>query len=40
MQTVLGTLDVTFDKKGVVVAHEGELIKIADKAEIRKQLNF
>lgn len=29
----LGTLDVTFDKKGVVVEHEGELIKIADKAD-------
>ena len=29
----LGTLDVEFDKNGVVVGHEGELIKIADKAE-------
>lgn len=29
----LGTLDVQFDENGVVVAHEGELIKIDDKAE-------
>ena len=29
----LGTLDVEFDKKGVVVRHNGQLIKIADKAE-------
>lgn len=29
----LGTLDVEFDKKGVVVRHDGKLIKIADKVE-------
>ncbi|WP_313893759.1 5'-nucleotidase C-terminal domain-containing protein [Psychrobacillus sp.] len=29
----LGTLDVEFDKKGVVVGHSGKLIKTADKAE-------
>lgn len=29
----LGTLDVLFDEKGVVVYHAGELIKVADKAE-------
>lgn len=29
----LGTLDVEFDRNGVVVAHKGELIKVADKAE-------
>ncbi|CAM3131303.1 5'-nucleotidase C-terminal domain-containing protein [Filibacter tadaridae] len=29
----LGTLDVTFNKKGVVTAHNGKLIKIADKVE-------
>nr|WP_256371002.1 5'-nucleotidase C-terminal domain-containing protein [Psychrobacillus sp. OK028] len=29
----LGTLDVTFDKDGVIVEHAGKLIKIADKAE-------
>lgn len=29
----LGTLDVDFDEKGVVVGHTGELIKIVDKAE-------
>lgn len=29
----LGTLDVTFDKNGIVTAHEGKLIKIADKIE-------
>ncbi|MFJ7977703.1 bifunctional metallophosphatase/5'-nucleotidase [Peribacillus sp. NPDC096379] len=29
----LGTLDVEFDKNGVVVGHAGELIKTADKAE-------
>jgi 5'-nucleotidase / UDP-sugar diphosphatase len=28
----LGTLDVSFNKKGKVIAHDGELIKIADKA--------
>ena len=28
----LGTLDVEFDRNGVVVKHEGQLIKIADKA--------
>ncbi|TQR18335.1 bifunctional metallophosphatase/5'-nucleotidase [Psychrobacillus soli] len=29
----LGTLDVEFDKKGVVVKHDGKLIKTADKVE-------
>lgn len=29
----LGTLEVEFDKRGVVVRHEGQLIKIADKVE-------
>ncbi len=29
----LGTLDVEFDKRGVVVRHDGKLIKIADKVE-------
>ena len=29
----LGTLDVEFDKNGVVIAHAGKLIKTADKAE-------
>lgn len=29
----LGTLDVTFDEKGVVAKHKGELIKVADLAE-------
>jgi len=29
----LGTLDVTFDKNGVVTAHEGKLIEIAKKAD-------
>ena len=29
----LGTLDVEFDNKGVVVRHDGKLIKIADKVE-------
>ena len=29
----LGTLDVEFDQKGVVVKHAGELIRIADKVE-------
>lgn len=29
----LGTLDVTFDKNGIITAHEGKLIKIADKVE-------
>ncbi|MEK4228386.1 5'-nucleotidase C-terminal domain-containing protein [Solibacillus sp. FSL H8-0538] len=29
----LGTLDVEFNKKGVVVKHEGQLIKIADKVD-------
>ncbi|MFF2753468.1 5'-nucleotidase C-terminal domain-containing protein [Psychrobacillus sp. NPDC058041] len=29
----LGTLDVEFDKNGVVVGHSGKLIKTADKAE-------
>ncbi|WP_419961109.1 S-layer homology domain-containing protein [Psychrobacillus sp. BM2] len=29
----LGTLDVTFDKNGVIVGHAGKLIKVADKAE-------
>ncbi|WP_399629251.1 S-layer homology domain-containing protein [Sporosarcina sp. SG10008] len=29
----LGTLDVEFDKNGVVVGHAGKLIKTADKAE-------
>lgn len=29
----LGTLDVLFDENGVVVYHDGELIKVADKAE-------
>lgn len=28
----LGTLDVTFDEKGIVVKHEGKLLKIADYA--------
>ncbi|QUG40573.1 S-layer homology domain-containing protein [Psychrobacillus sp. INOP01] len=28
----LGTLDVTFDKNGVIVGHAGKLIKVADKA--------
>lgn len=29
----LGTLDVAFDKNGVVIEHNGELIKIGDKAD-------
>lgn len=29
----LGTLDVTFDKKGVVIEHNGALVKVADYAE-------
>ena len=29
----LGTLDVAFDEKGVVVKHKGQLIKVADFAE-------
>ena len=29
----LGTLDVLFDENGVLVYHDGELIKVADKAE-------
>lgn len=29
----LGTLDVTFDKKGIIVGHAGKLIKIADKVD-------
>lgn len=29
----LGTLDVTFDKNGVIVGHSGKLVKIADKKE-------
>jgi 5'-nucleotidase / UDP-sugar diphosphatase len=29
----LGTLDVEFDNKGVIVRHDGKLIKIADKVE-------
>lgn len=29
----LGTLDVTFNNDGVVIAHEGKLIKIAEKVE-------
>ena len=29
----LGTLDITFNKKGVVVAHEGKLINVAGKKE-------
>lgn len=34
----LGTLDVTFDDEGVVVAHEGELLEVAKFADSEKAL--
>ncbi|MHC8514335.1 5'-nucleotidase C-terminal domain-containing protein [Sporosarcina sp. ITBMC105] len=36
----LGTLDVAFDKNGVVIEHNGELIKIGDKANDPEAVNL
>ena len=38
--TYLGTLDVEFDKNGIVVGHAGELIKIADKEADAEAVKF